>query len=35
MRTVNPRRHWESLQELFRDLYDFCVAPYRVLVVWA
>jgi len=35
MRAVNLRRHWKNLQEIFRDLHDFFVAPYCVQVVWA
>jgi hypothetical protein len=35
MRVVCLQRHWESLREIFRDLNDLLVAPYRIRVVWA
>jgi len=33
MRAVNFCRHWENLREIFRDLHDLFVAPYRIRVV--
>jgi hypothetical protein len=35
MRVVCLSCHWKSLQEIFRDLHYFFVAPYRVQVIWS
>jgi hypothetical protein len=35
MRVVCLRRHWKSLREIFRDIYDLLHCPWAVKAVWS